>query len=259
MESLGTLAYDDIVEVAKLGQTIMQGGYIKTELIHAAMLSAFSAYLGNVRVGGSGNGSGVLDLYDENDILKIKLNNKGVNLYDDTQIISENGAINSFEFMTDWQWVGMSYQYPSGGRPNITIPVPSNFVIQSAILETLVKSKYMHGFSGHSSGYYFPTGMKIYQASNDNDMHLDWGYSTEYFDVIGNSGRIDRTSALWGTSSWSPSGTSTIAIKTADIKDLLTVGGKQTFYIESSESYPTDDFFRGSHVKLIATIKGFQR
>lgn len=261
-DALGELAYDDVVEIAKLGETIIQGGYLKTDLIYVAMLSAISSILGTVDVGGSGNGNGQLRVRDENNDIKVLLNQKGITLADDTEIVGGNGVLSVLQVVTDWQWVGMSYQYQMGGRPNITIDIPSNFVITSANLETIVKYKYMHGFSGQTTGYYAPTSMTLYTTSNPYDVFIDWGWASEFYDVPGDGGRTNRTSALWGVSSWSPafsSGRVNAANRNANIASLLSAGSKTTFYVQSGETFPTNEFFRGSELKFIATIKGYQK
>lgn len=43
ISDLGDLAYDDLVELAKLGTTIIQGGYIKTDLLHIGSGSSYAA------------------------------------------------------------------------------------------------------------------------------------------------------------------------------------------------------------------------
>ena len=48
--SLGTLAYQNIVEKALLGTTIIDGGLIRTDLISTQLLLADGAYIGNFRI-----------------------------------------------------------------------------------------------------------------------------------------------------------------------------------------------------------------
>ncbi|MDR6734161.1 phage tail protein [Sphingobacterium sp. 2149] len=50
ISSLGDLAHEDLVELAKLGETIIQGGYIKAELIDVISLFAQSAFIENLIV-----------------------------------------------------------------------------------------------------------------------------------------------------------------------------------------------------------------
>lgn len=213
-------------------------------------------------VGGS-DVDGEILVKDASDITKVKINRNGITLADDTEIVGGDGVLSVLQVVTNWQWVGMSYQYQNGGKPDITIDVPSNFVIESATLETIVKYKYMTGFSGHTDGYYAPTGLKIGEATNPYDVFIAWPYASEFTDMIGAiNGYTDLTSTLWGSATWDPAFSSTpvvAATKTANILSYLTAGNKTTFGITSTETFPTDDFFRGSDVKLIATVKGYQK
>lgn len=83
---LGDMAYEDIVELAKLGSTIIQGGYIKTTLINAAAL-----------VIGSGQVTGLGDLATMNEAQINYLNilntpNLGDLAYEDLVELSKLGS-----------------------------------------------------------------------------------------------------------------------------------------------------------------------
>lgn len=53
MEGLGGLAYNDLVELAKLGDTIIEGGYIKTTLLNVVALFAQQIVAENLKVTGN--------------------------------------------------------------------------------------------------------------------------------------------------------------------------------------------------------------
>ena len=56
IEGLGSMAYEDVVELAKLGQTIIEGGYIKTELLTADNMVTGNLNADEVNIS-AGNGS----------------------------------------------------------------------------------------------------------------------------------------------------------------------------------------------------------
>lgn len=259
--ALGTKANGSMIANNTLDYYHLKVGSIKAELIDVNNLAAISAILGQVKIGGSGNGNGILELYDSSDVLKVLMTSNGITLSDNTEIIGGNGVLSVLQTVTNWQWIGTNYQYPLGGKPTITIDIPPNFIILSATLESFVKYKHMYGFSGHTDGWYAPVGMSIYQTTNPYDMYIDWGYATEYYDVNGGGGSTNRTTALWG-GTWSPAFSAArvnCAVKSADVASFLTVGAKTTFSIQSSELFPMDDWYKGSDFKMILTVKGYQK
>ena len=63
---LGDMAYEDIVELAKLGSTIIQGGYIKTTLLDVVYIFAQAANITNTLTMGSASTSGIIQSYGWN-------------------------------------------------------------------------------------------------------------------------------------------------------------------------------------------------
>ena len=55
-------------------------GTVNANKINAVTLSAIQALLGNVSVGGSGNGNGIIDIYDAANALKVILDNSGLTI-----------------------------------------------------------------------------------------------------------------------------------------------------------------------------------
>jgi len=101
MDALGQLAYEDQVELAKLGSTVIQGGYLRTELIQANSiyaehlnvddLSAIAGKFSNLMAGNPDGarlemeekqGEPYLSLYDENE-LRVNLLKNRIDFYSD--------------------------------------------------------------------------------------------------------------------------------------------------------------------------------
>ncbi len=89
LSELGELAWEDKVELAKLGSTIIQGGYIRTELLHADDLSAISGRFSSLMAGnpegarlemGQTGGEPYFNMHDANE-LRIRILQDRINFY----------------------------------------------------------------------------------------------------------------------------------------------------------------------------------
>ena len=157
----GKLAYADQVQLAMLGDTIVVGGYLKTELIKAKSivadhlnvddLAAISGnFSGNVLVGGDllVGGQGVLSVF---------------------QYISTGDALNA----DGWSNFGC---YDTGGTEKIgycrlTVPVPERFIITKATLTVEAMARYVYDVISETGYWYQSKKLKLYRASGDRAVH----------------------------------------------------------------------------------------
>lgn len=245
--NLGDLAYADQVQLAMLGETIMVGGYIKTELLDAKALHIGDAE-SNVFVSKDG-----ITVQNGNIVVK-DANNKSV--------ITPNGLRVMYIFtssgeLSGWQKCGIWDEWDSIYKRACTINVyiPSDLIIESGTLYARSMPSYRTGWGSIPNGYYHPRSLRLYKGNAAYDGFLDFPAGSEYGIVFGQSGRTDITTAVWG-SAWTPSGQG-IKEKVGDITSQLTAGQNHAFIVETSDSVTVENSRYMGTMQLEIVIRGF--
>jgi hypothetical protein len=247
--SLGDLAYADQVQLAMLGETIMVGGYLKTELIDAKALHIGDAE-SNVFVSKDG-------IIVQNGTITIKdANNRAVITSDGLRImymITSSGELNG------WQKCGIWDEWDSVYKRACTLNIylPSDLLIESGTLYARSMPSYRTGWAGIPDGFYHPRNLRLYKGNTAEDGFLDFPAGSEYGVIFGQSGRTDITSAIWG-SAWTPSGQG-IKEKSGDITSQLTAGQAHTFIVETSDSVTYENSRYMGAMQLEIVVEGFLR
>ncbi len=247
--NLGDLAYADQVQLAMLGETIMVGGYLKTELIDAKALHIGDSET-NVYVSKDG-------IAVQNGTITIKdANNRAVITSDGLRmmyIFSSSGELNG------WQKCGIWDEWDSVYKRACTLNIylPSDLLIESGTLYARSMPSYMTGWENIPDGYYHPRNLRLYKSNAVDDGFLDVPAYSEYGVIFGQSSRTDITTAVWG-SAWTPSGQG-IKEKSGDITSQLTAGQAHTFIVETSDSVTLGNSRYMGAMKLEIEVKGFLR
>jgi len=255
-KDLGKLAYEDQVQVAMLGDTIIIGGYLNTELIRAKSivadhlnvddLAAITAkFSGNVYVGGDllVGGQGVLSVF---------------------QFVS-NG------FNEGWGDFGISTAGGDiyRGRVSLPVSIPANFTITKATIELQAMPVYLtDAFNSGNNGWKQSRNLKLYYSAGNEGWHerIDPGsiWPPEW------RGGTDITSAVLGVASWSPplqySGTdksntqNKIQYRSGSIIDYLTPGQTRVFYVETTDSASeANSKVNIGQGRLVVTVEGYAK
>ncbi len=253
-KDFGKLAFEDQVQLAMLGETIIVGGFLKTELIKAKSivadhlnvddLAAISGnFSGNVLVGGDllVGGQGVLSVF---------------------QYISTGDARNA----DGWSNFGC---YNIGGTEKIgycrlTVPVPERFIVTKATLTVEAMARYVYDVISETGYWYQSKKLKLYRASGDRAVHYCPRPSSDA-DVVW-CNKEDITSSVWGISTWSPPlvpsnpGTGKenvpyVQRRSGSVKNYLSAGQSTTFIVEASDIY---DAGQGIG-RLIVVVEGYVR
>ena len=254
--NLGDLAYEDQVQLAMLGETIIVGGYLRTELLaaksiqakHLAVedLAAISAkFTGDVYIGGDVvvGGQGVLSVF---------------------QFVS-NG------FNEGWGDFGISsvggdiYK----GRVSLPVSIPANFSITKAIIELQAMPVYLKDdMNPSNNGWRQSRNLKLYYSPGNEGWH-NYILPGSVTPPLWRSG-IDITSAVLGVSLWSPplqySGTdpanasNKIQYRSGSISEYLTPGETTVFYVETTDT-ASGTTLRANlgQGRLVVTVEGYAR
>lgn len=258
-KNLGYLSFEEQAQLAMLGKTITIGGYLNTELIKAKSIYAemlnvddlaaiTGKFSGNVYVGGDllVGGQGVLS------VLKFES--------------AQNPQWGDFQ---GWGFVGAGTFLPfeKVNRVAVYVSIPQNFNISKAILNLYAMPIF---WEDDTLTPVTPTGWK---QSKSLKLYVGDGLEGRGFMVGGSDvmgidwhGETDITSAVWGTSSYSPtlaysgsdpSNTQNMTqIKAGDIINYLAPGANKVFYVETTA---TQDASNMGFAKLIAVIEGYAK
>jgi len=250
-KNLGYSSFEEQVQLATLGKTVIVGGYLNTELIKAKSivadqlnvddLAAITAkFSGNVYVGGDllVGGQGVLSVF---------------------QYISTGDALNA----DGWSNLG-SYEIGGTvffGHCRLTVPVPERFIITKATLTVEAMARYTYDEITQKGYWSQSKNLKLYKASGDRGYH--------YYPIPSGDGLVgwadisDITNDVWGVSAWSPplvpaspspGSIPYIQRRSRSVKDYLTAGQSTTFMVEANVADP------GSGVgRMIVVVEGYVR
>lgn len=253
-KDLGDLAYDDQVEVAKLGNSILQGGYFKTELIDVLAM----------RIGDENS-----NVYVNKDGINVKDGNIIVRDSSNKSIITSNGLKMKYLFVSNgeisgWQRGGI-YEDIDGITSygnSLFVYTPSDFIVDSAKLHINSLPYHLYdqqptseGGSGAPDGIYHVRGIRLYEIADALDAHIPVVGHHMYTEPSFGT-KTDISSTMGGT--WNPSGN---GIKTiiADVSDYINIGGKSVFAIESNLAKNYTNTRYQSGIKMELEIEGFLR
>lgn len=270
--SIGEVAFVDKIDKAMLGETVIIGGYLNTELLAAKSvlaqhlnvesLAAISAVLGNVTVGGSGN-AGALNVLGADNNKIVTLDNRGVVLATGARMIGGSGVISVLSFVSGgelngYQRIGYwEFGYGEQAIASITTYIPPSFTITKATI--FIKSMPMHRIESETYpiGYYHARNLKLYKSSSSQDGKIvSVSEMAGFYLEFGGSGRTDITQSVLGVSSLSPTG-SGIKVYEGDITNHINATGRTVFLVQSTDSANTASPYAGG-LQFEVFIEGYK-
>ncbi len=181
-------------------------------------------------------------------------------------IITSDGLKAVYNFTSSgeyngWQMVGirgiawpMIEKYQAG----ISVFIPENFIVETAMLYTRSASSYITGYQpseGVVDGYYHGKNLELYIMNADETV-FDYAAGSTYGVWYGSAG-WNLTEAVWGDK-WSPTG-SGVQVKLGDVGDRLIPGEQTLFVVETSDNPSSNTKADFSLMKFDLVVEGFLR
>lgn len=180
-----------------------------------------------------------------------------------SNIITANGLKVKYVFISSgelngWQKVGIWNEYANvlSHHAFITAAIPDNLTIETAILRCKSMPRLFTGWGAIPDGYYHARNMKLYKISDESAGYIDYPASSEY-DLIMDIGGTDISSAVWGSSTWSPTGQG-IKYRQGDVKNYLDIG-TNIFLIKSTDSISQANERYGGGMQFELIVTGYLR
>lgn len=180
-----------------------------------------------------------------------------------SNIITANGLKVKYVFISSgelkgWQKVGIWNEYGNvlSHHAFITVAIPDNLTIETAILRCKSMPRLFTGWGVIPDGYYHARNMKLYKISDESAGYIDYPASSEY-DLIMDIGGTDISSAVWGSSTWSPTGQG-IKYRQGDVKNYLDVG-TNIFLVKSTDSISQANERYGGGMQFELIVTGYLR
>lgn len=180
-----------------------------------------------------------------------------------SNIITANGLKVKYVFISSgelkgWQKVGIWNEYANvlNHHAFITAAIPENLIIETAILRCKSMPRLFTGWPVIPDGYYHARNMKLYKISDESAGYIDYPASSEY-DLIMDISGTDISSAVWGSSTWSPTGQG-IKYRQGDVKNYLDVG-TNIFLVKSTDSISQANERYGGGIQFELIITGYLR
>ena len=253
---LGELAYEDQVQVAMLGDTIIIGGYLNTELIKAKSI--------------------VADQLNVDDLAAITAKFSGNVYVGGDLLVGGQGVLSVFQFVSNGfneGWGDFGISTAGGdiyrGRVSLPVSIPANFTITKATIELQAMPVYLtDAFNSGNNGWKQSRNLKLYYSAGNEGWHerIDPGsiWPPEW------RGGTDITSAVLGVASWSPplqySGTdksntqNKIQYRSGSIINYLTPGETRVFYVETTDSASeANSKVNIGQGRLVVTVEGYAK
>lgn len=193
----------------------------------------------SVVLGGSNNGNGSLNIYDNSGTLLLTLDKTGITLSNGATMLGGSGVLSTLVFTSSgdvngWQKVGW---WDNGGtqyneEAYLEAYIPPNFTVTAATLYAKVMPVYFTT-AGNTTGWTTASQLGL-QLGTDAGGHYNYPAASE--PSMSRTSMTDVTTAEWG-GTWSPnSGTQTIEIKSADVQSELAAGHRYTYGVVSQAS-----------------------
>lgn len=180
-----------------------------------------------------------------------------------SNIITANGLKVKYVFISSgelkgWQKVGIWNEYGNvlSHHAFITAAIPDNLTIETAVLRCKSMPRLFTGWGDVPDGYYHARNMKLYKISDESAGYIDYPAASEY-DLIMDIGGTDISSAVWGSSTWSPTGQG-IKYRQGDVKNYLDVG-TNIFLVKSTDSISQATERYGGGIQFELIITGYLR
>ncbi|HZK23805.1 MAG TPA: hypothetical protein VFC74_00255 [Oscillospiraceae bacterium] len=245
--------------MAMLGDTIIIGGFLNTELIRAKSIVAemlavedlaaiTGKFSGDVWVGGDivVGGQGVLSVF---------------------QFESSGGG--SWGDSGGWSSLGLMEWELTKGRMGVTVFIPDNFTVTRATIYLYAMPMFYDnpaGLGSHPTKWKQSRNLRLYHSDGTEGYHYRTANSGDS-QVLWRSG-VNITSAVLGVSAWSPtlaySGTdpnntsNKIQIRSGDLTNYLSSGMRRTFYVETTDAGTEANYAVNEGLgKMIVLVEGY--
>jgi len=251
-KDLGKLAYEDQVQLAMLGKTIMVGGYIKTELIDTKALHI---------------GDSETNVYVSKDGIAVQNGSITIKDANNRTVITSYGLKVMYSFSSGgryegWQMVGicgLGFPYIASYEASMPVQIPEKLIIEKATLYAHCAPAYLTGYSdvypNVPDGLYYPQNLALYVRDFDGAV-FDYPMGSELKVWYGSEG-TEITDKVWG-GRWSPTGAG-VKTKIGNVTNYLTPGQQTVFVVQSVDSPTSSNRMRFGIMKFDLVIEGFLR
>lgn len=239
-------------------RTFGTGDGFVADLINTGTLNANLIKTGTIK---SHNGNVSINLDDDN----MTIENGAIIIKDrkNQSIITANGLKVKYVFISSgelkgWQKVGIWNEYGNvlSHHAFITAAIPENLTIESAVLKCKSMPRLFTGWGNVPDGYYHARNMKLYKISDESAGYINYPALSEY-NLIMDIGGVDISSAVWGSSTWSPTGQG-IKYRQGDVKNYLDVG-TNIFLVKSTDSISQANERYGGGMQFELIVTGYLR
>lgn len=245
------------------GTTNIANGVIKTAHIESLTFDKLRG--GTATLGGSGN-NGSLEVLGADNSVIFRASRDGLVGSGGQPIITKNGLISSFTFVSSgdvngWQRCGW-WDYGPVGRYEqayIRFRIPVNFTVTNAVIYVYSMPIYISGHPGITTGYYHTRYIKLFKINNITNQFFDMPFASDIHGIVVRSGSAtDISSTVWGKSRWDPQveGTvSRIQVIGGGITSLVDPGYNE-FFVKSDSAIK--DQRNSSLIQIMVIIEGYQ-
>lgn len=242
----------DEVEADYVKTTTLEADYVKTATLEADYIKAGEITFtdisgGTATLGGAANGNGVLDVKDSTGTTKVKINNTGITLADDTSIIGGSGVLAHITVnsnINSQSFLGGSMLLPFGFSFNETylqdalqfdFYLPSNFTITSATI-TINHIPIDYYYVGTYTRTGYSRNLKLYKSTGFSTGKLK--YDSGYYIFDTNTLTYAEVTNAFGSTGFTGSSTVYSNATSSDIKTSL-AAGFNSLKIMSTMTTPT--------------------
>ncbi len=274
-KDLGYLDHADQVEMALLGNTIIQGGYLNTNLIRANSIIADHIAAGAITA----------DKMTVDDLAAITAKFSGDVYVGGNLAVGGRGVLSALKFESiagremgnfyGWSYIGLDF-FSGGvygaGSAAVFVAIPANYEITKATLTLYAMPVYFEKSPAGqgSTGWKQSKRLRLYAGDGTDGRALivaDSGVS-----AVDWRGKTNITSATWGATSYSPalpypgdaesSTRNPVQIKSGLVTGSLTPGKTTVFFVQTTDGFSggsPDDLNNIGLGKLIVVVEGYAK